>query len=608
MVRWLVCVLLVAAVGCGSDSAPENSFELVPAGKADDYFSNVSVEYQFSGKISVPLTAAEASDPKVVQERATGRVTAVGVFLTAYLTEKFRGEDVNNDGKITEDEVFFSNDKYGGFQAMVRNRSVASSVVELVDGTYYTSFTIDAAGPKGLLEALARNGGRRDAQGRVEFDLKMIQGATGMDSAQVSSFDPSTYTGALETVTLAGDVLPQAGNAYPQYTAFFEDNVFDMTLFYGYDYNVPREDLIEAREAFETLQAMGFVAPVAKFEDLTAESGPFVKTIQTWRPSLEGCADREVLAWLNDRLTTAQNLAAAGIRPATAEALLVARNGVDRKVQTVDDLRFETMAQVDAVEGVGSATLDDLRAAVQGNCRRKKAPVRVEVRLFYADMFKDAAAAHRQKVFDEFVHRDVFFYNGHAGPYYGFYLDQKDEAYIAETEFAGLPFSKSRQQLFVAQGCQTYSQYADMLYANPNRSVDNTDVITTVNYSYGAGTMFLVEELTWEVDGLHAAPTYKDLIAGLNRDVTNKAGAVFYGVVGIDGNPRVHPYADVARAGRACSSSAECGATEDAAICLEFNDGSDACVVRTLSAEGCSAGQEYAYLGRDAELIGGICY
>jgi hypothetical protein len=48
------------------------------------------------------------------------------------------------------------------------------------------------------------------------------------------------------------------------------------------------------------------------------------------------------------------------------------------------------------------------------------------------------------------------------------------------------PFT-AKQQLVLAQGCQTYSQYADMIYASPVKDEPNLDVITTVNNSYGVG-------------------------------------------------------------------------------------------------------------------------
>jgi len=39
-----------------------------------------------------------------------------------------------------------------------------------------------------------------------------------------------------------------------------------MTLFHGHDYNKARSDLREAREAYDTLVALGFTAPVDAFE------------------------------------------------------------------------------------------------------------------------------------------------------------------------------------------------------------------------------------------------------------------------------------------------------------------------------------------------------
>ena len=38
-------------------------------------------------------------------------------------------------------------------------------------------------------------------------------------------------------------------------------------------------------------------------------------------------------------------------------------------------------------------------------------------------------------------------------------------------------YGTDRQQLVIAQGCQTYSQYADVIYAHESKDESNLDVI-----------------------------------------------------------------------------------------------------------------------------------
>ena len=41
----------------------------------------------------------------------------------------------------------------------------------------------------------------------------------------------------------------------------------------------------------------------------------------------------------------------------------------------------------------------------------------------------------------------------------------------------------TKQQVYLFNGCETYTGYADKLYENPKRNAENTDVITTGNFS-----------------------------------------------------------------------------------------------------------------------------
>jgi hypothetical protein len=533
-----LALTLVATLAACTEAGPESAddelgYALVLPGKADDYFSNVAREYELIGTIPVEMTEAEHADEATRDRLIAQRTTAVGLYLTTWLTDKFEGIDINGDGEISDDEIFFRNLDYGGFHAMVRNRSLELLAIEPSSepGRFDVSFALDIAGPRELMSLLL-SAGAREHDGGLELELVMPEGATSdpdfVNRRAIRNFHPDTYDGALERVRLELRPLPDLSDAYPHYAAFMADGVYDITMVFGHDYNASRSDLREAREAFEHLVWRGFEAPAATFEELRHDSGPFVRTLRVRADGAEGPERRDV---------------------------------------------------------------------------------RVEVRLFHSEMFEGERGLQRELVSSELVSRDVFFYNGHAGPYYGFYLDADGLAQISDRDFARLPFEPDRQQLVIAQGCQTYSQYADMLYAHPERDEERLDVITTVNYSYGIGTLGLLDRLTrTDAAGVHRPESYDALVSGLNAEYWNERKQVFYGVMGIETNPALHPWANVDAIGRFCRADSDCGEHPDANVCVPFSDGRSRCTVRTVAERGCPADTRYAYLASGRTLVGGVCW
>jgi hypothetical protein len=254
------------------------------------------------------------------------------------------------------------------------------------------------------------------------------------------------------------------------------------------------------------------------------------------------------------------------------------------------------------------ATFDDLKAdsgPFELQAKADGRDVTFEVRIFHADMFTTDRRAQHDLAVSELVSRDVFFYNGHAGPYFGFYLDEAYAATVNYRELAEAPFT-GKQQLVLAQGCQTYSQYADMMYASPAKSEDNLDVITTVNYSYGRGTDKLLASLL-KVDRFrrHQPVDFYTLVGDLNADWINDSYDVFYGVMGIDGNTRLHPYAAVENIGKDCRSATSCGDMAGNA-CLQIG-GRKQCAALAIAADACPEGTAFKKVARQNTIIGGAC-
>jgi hypothetical protein len=512
-------LLASAATGCLDEAPAEEDLVAVDDGKADDFYSNVSAEYEVRGTVKIKMTDAEFADPARRKDLVERRLTAIGLYLTAYVTDKFHGIDINGDGVISEDEVFFRNEDYGGFHAMVRTMSgEAGNLRKVSTGIYNLSFDLDLAGPKNLMQLLPRVG----TSSPFKFELKMPEYAAvdpiDVPRGAIRNWKPETETGPIETHAFALVRLPTPKNAYLHYGEFVKDGVYDITHVFGHDYNTPRADLQEAEEMFHHLRARGFQAPVQRFADLEADSGPFTLDFKA--------GDRDV---------------------------------------------------------------------------------RMEVRIFHSDMFVGARQAQQELTVKELVTRDVFFYNGHAGPYYGFYLDANKEAQVDYLSLASAPFS-DKQQLVVAQGCQTYSQYADMLYAHPLKSEANLDVITTVNYSYGAGTVGLFDGLTrLDASKRHQPTDAYALVERLNAEWINRYREVFYGIMGITANPAVHPYAALERIGQTCTEASDCG-DPSANLCIKkrVNSVSKVCAAKAVTNR-CPAGTYYKQLAQGNTIVAAGC-
>ena len=508
---------LVTVAGCATDSTDEDLIE-VDDSKADDYYSNVAAEWEVRGAVKIKMTDAEFGDQAKRKDLVARRLTAVGLYLTAYVTEKFHGIDINGNGTIEDSEVFFHNEGYGGFHAMVRTQSgEAGTLKKLSDGIYEVSFELDLAGPKNLTQLLPRVG----TTSPFKFELKMPEYAsvdpTNVPRGSIRNWKPEAETGPVESDVLALVRLPTPKNAYPQYGEFVKDGVYDVTMVFGYDYNTDRSDVREIKEAYSHLVSRGFKSPVASFEALKANSGPFT---------------------------------------------------LDAKAGGKD--------------------------------------IKLEVRLFYADMFEGQRPAQKQLIIDELVKRDVFFYNGHAGPYYGFYVDANKEASVGYLELAMAPFT-AKQQLVIAQGCQTYSQYADMIYASPAKDETNLDVITTVNYSYGVGTLDLFDSLTKVENNAHQPTDAYAIVEQLNGQWINNSYEVFYGIMGITANPAVHPYAALDKIGATCTQPSDCG-DPSANLCIKkrVDATKKVCAAKAVASK-CPTGTYYKALRQGDTIVAAGC-
>lgn len=510
----LIASALLSQGACGTQSkTSETALVPVSESKADNFYSNVAKEYLVSGSFQLTVESQylvdEESKNARLQELVARKQTAVGMYLTAFVTRKL--------------EELFTNNEYGGFGSMVRTLSFkAEDAKDLGEGLFEIKFRANVAGPRDLMSKIDDATETEDGGISFPFAMKKLSNSDLYDLQRkviIRNFEPSDYQAdELEVLTLTMVPDRESQNAYPRFAEFFADGVFDITLFQGYDYNESRSDLQDSRQFFSQLVRLGFKAPVETFEELKLDSGPFTKTI---------------------------------------------------------------------------------RAAGKD--------VEVRVYIFHADMDPDRGK-YRQKLIDELKVRDVFFYNGHAGPYYGFYLDKEQLYTIDYKEIAKLELP-DKQQLIIANGCQTYSQYADMFYQNPAKDTTNLDVFTTVNFSYGEGSDAILDWLVkTDSQNRHTPKPYYEIVKKLNSLWLNDWKEVYYGVHGIDDNPKTHPFASVETLGQPCDATADCGDSQGNR-CITSPQDADTkiCATICLDDSGCPEGYVCQYLASGSTLVDRAC-
>ena len=495
----------LSAAGCADPteppapaSAPEDVFEVVPEGKADDYRSTTGREYALLGFDTVVFDEADLAlegDARTAraEELVTLRFKALSFFLYAYLAQKSR--DDKNFG-------------YGGFRTTVRQQTFETLAIDERDdepGTFDFLFEAEAAGPNDLFKVLPI---RDDSTFSLIIPiLTNAELSTGSYARLYKNFNPDNFD-ARKLTSIDVEISPKDSepDAYPEYDRLFDDGLLDVAIHVGGDYNDKRYDLLTARDLFDDLQDdLGLKAPVETFDALRTDSGPFVGELRV------------------------------GERTIRMEVTLIH-----------PDMQKE--------EGVGFEGL--------------------------LQLYRESAAT-----------RDVVLYDGHAGynsGYSGVVVHYNPRHAIAADDFADMDLP-DKYQVFMFNGCKTYTAYADALYANPKKDIGNLDILTTVNFSWLSEmtriTGDLLEGMTRTVDGDHAPMSYDALLADLNR---GRSWDVIYGVHGLSDNPRLSPWATPESLCAPCEANAECTGADN--LCLKMLDGERGCAAACTDASGCPEG------------------
>lgn len=224
--------------------------------------------------------------------------------------------------------------------------------------------------------------------------------------------------------------------------------------------------------------------------------------------------------------------------------------------------------------------------------------VPVRVHLFHVDM---TTPDTRQVLVDAFKESvlgdDVVIYDGHAGrrlDYSGVVLAYKPTRVSVPANVFPTLETTDKQQVYLFNGCETYTGYADELYKNPLRTPENTDVITTGNFSaIQPKANQVIAFIHAFIDGKTAAdrtwrPRSWDSVLATMNAVGERSWVHVYGVHGLDDNPRISPLADEAKIDEACSSDADCGAPDT--LCISVSSSSRVCGAACADTTGCPNG------------------
>jgi len=260
--RHLASCLLVSgaasmlAVGCGGTPAVvtpvRNQAHVLPdPGKADNFYSTNAREFILSGVSHVMLPedfAALEGDARtsrlnnLVASRQSTVVRTIQDHIKEVLTPK-------NDGKTGEDAEYF---------IYVKRDAASSDAAEVLDdGRARFEFEFELVGHPNLIAELAPAG---DA--RFEIEVKEWPSPTGEKIAVQATPTPST-------------------DSFPRYDELFADDVLDIAVHFGGDYNEGRHDLETAKWLVATLIEHGWQnESVSSYETLTIDSPPFTRELK----------------------------------------------------------------------------------------------------------------------------------------------------------------------------------------------------------------------------------------------------------------------------------------------------------------------------------------
>ncbi|MFO0679700.1 MAG: hypothetical protein U0169_24455 [Polyangiaceae bacterium] len=252
------------------------------------------------------------------------------------------------------------------------------------------------------------------------------------------------------------------------------------------------------------------------------------------------------------------------------------------------------------------AKYDDLKldsGALKKTIKVRGKDTEVRVRIVHAEM---TTADTREKLIDAYKDAaktaDIVYYSGHAGTSLGYsgvaVAYKPSRVALPASEFKNLDVP-DRYQVFVFDGCETYTGYADKFYENPKKNPENADVVTVVNFSatqekpnqaYGFLRSVLAEK------GGGWVPRSWDSILEKVNEAADTSWVHVYGVHGIDDNPKLSPLADTSKFGAVCAKDADCGSVDSYCLTVAEGEGGKRCGLACADTKGCPGEARCSFL------------
>lgn len=269
--------LLLAVPSCGSEAA-EEEHQIVPEGKADDFFSMTAQEYVVEGTSQVvlePSYSGEATDVRLgrARELVGYKHIVIEWFLNSYLIDKSEHD---------------SNEEYGGFKSIVKAGSYEDLNITAVDElTYEFTFQMIVGGTNDLMDLLTTE----DAgDGKRRFTLQMGKVSNDkMDDLEINNewyrsapwdaWNPAAHEPQdLEPIVLTVWPETRSVDAWIDHNALTADNKLTVAVHFGWDYH-KEYHLVHSESLYTWLTGtMGFTSPVGSYAEYTRTSGPLTRT------------------------------------------------------------------------------------------------------------------------------------------------------------------------------------------------------------------------------------------------------------------------------------------------------------------------------------------
>lgn len=234
--------------------------------------------------------------------------------------------------------------------------------------------------------------------------------------------------------------------------------------------------------------------------------------------------------------------------------------------------------------------------------------ISVELTLLHPDIVEDAALdTLRARIVEGLQTADILIYDGHAGDdpsYSGIVYHYNPRNAISANELGSMELPE-KYQIFLFNGCKTYSAYPEAVYENQRKTTKNLDIISTVSFSWLTMQTFttsgFMAELLATKGGTHDPRTYVEVLSTINKGGNSN---VYYGVHGVDDNAHVNPYADAASLCGGCTKDADCPGQGN--LCVRFAWGA-ACGAECTADDGCPGGYACTEIAQSGAITGHQC-